>query len=209
MEEMICRLPGGQANVYLIRSPKGSILVDAGTTGYREKIARACSDVSVKLIVLTHGHFDHCQNAAYLAKRFNCPVGIGKEDAALLSKGEKRKVYGKGIWGRIFAGASNWNIRHKQIEPVRPDVILEEGMSLSEYGVDGKVVSLPGHTKGSIGILLKNGTLFAGDAMQNVFSPSVMWCYEERKSALESVEAIRAMQAEKICYGHGKESGPL
>lgn len=209
MTDKIKRISGGQANVYLIRGQKGSILIDAGISRYRKKIARVCSDASVKLIVLTHGHFDHCQNAAYLSEKLNCPVGIGKEDAAMLFEEKKRKVYGKGIWGSFYAGVSNWSIRHNKIEPVRPDVILEEGMSLTKYGVEAAVVSLPGHTKGSIGILLKDGTLFVGDAMQNVFSPSVTWCYEDRESALRSVEAIKTIKAEKICYGHGKESDTL
>lgn len=209
MADKIKYLKGGQANVYLICGLEGSILVDTGISRYREKIAHAGQEAEVKLIVLTHGHFDHCQNAAYLAEKLNCPVGIGKEDAALLYGGEKRKVYGKGIWGKIFAGVSNWSIRHNKIEPIKPEVLLEDGMSLAEYGIDGKVVSLPGHTKGSIGLLLKSGELFVGDAMQNNFSPSVMWCYEERESALRSVEAVRMMKAEKIYYGHGRESGPL
>lgn len=69
MADKIKRISGGQANVYLIRGQKGSILIDAGISRYREKIARVCSDALVKLIVLTHGHFDHCQNAAYLAEK--------------------------------------------------------------------------------------------------------------------------------------------
>ena len=89
-------------------------------------------------------------NAAYLAEKLNCPVGIGKEDAAMLFEGEKRKVYGKGIWGSFYAGVSNWSIRHNKIEPVRPDVILEEGMSLAKYGVEAAVVSLPGQDRKSV-----------------------------------------------------------
>lgn len=50
----------------------------------------------MKLVILTHGHFDHCQNASYLAKKLNCLVGIGREDVVLLENNEKRKVFGKG-----------------------------------------------------------------------------------------------------------------
>lgn len=45
-------------------------------------------------------------------------------------------------------------------------------MSLLEYGVDGSVIALPGHTKGSTGIALSTGELFVGDAMQNINSPT-------------------------------------
>lgn len=209
MAYKIERLKGGQGNVYLICGKKSSILIDTGTNKYREKIARACQEASVKLIVLTHGHFDHCQNAAYLAQKLNCPVGIGKEDAALLYEGAKRKVYGKGIWGKLYAQASNWNIWHKSLPSARPDVILEDGMSLAGFGVEGEIVALPGHTAGSVGVLLKTGEFFVGDAMQNMGRPASAWCYEDYENMERSAEKIQMMKVKKIYYGHGGESYPL
>ena len=209
MTNKVEKLSCGQANAYLVRGAKGSILIDTGTDQYREKIVHACKEASVKLIVLTHGHFDHCQNAAYLAEKLDCPVGIGNEDVSLLCDGEKRKVYGKGIWGHIYAQAANWNIWHKKLPPIKPEVILEDGMSLAGYGVDGKIVALPGHTAGSVGVLLKTGELFVGDAMQNILSAASTWCYEDYESAKRSTNNIRMIKAKKIYYGHGRESDPL
>lgn len=206
MTNEIKKLSCGQANVYLVSGINGSILIDTGTEKYREKIVHACKGTTVKLIVLTHGHFDHCQNAAYLAEKLGCPVGIGKEDMPLLTEGEKRKVYGKGVWGHIYAQASNWNIWHKKLPPVKPDVILEDGMALTEYGIDGKIVALPGHTAGSTGVLLKTGELFAGDAMQNIVSPASTWCYEDCESAERSTKTVQMIKAKVIYYGHGRES---
>lgn len=209
MAYKIERLRGGQGNAYLICGREGGILIDTGTNKYREKIACACKEASVRLIVLTHGHFDHCQNAAYLAEKLNCPVGIGKEDAALLYEGEKRKVYGKGIWGKLYARASNWNIWHKSLPSARPSVILEDRMSLAGYGVEGEIVALPGHTAGSVGVLLKTGEFFVGDAMQNIGRPASAWCYEDYKNTERSADKIRMIQVKKIYYGHGGESYPL
>lgn len=204
-ERIVC----GMANAYLLHGDGGSILIDTGAEKYREKVAKACQNAGVRLILLTHGHFDHCQSAAYLTRRLKCSIGIAGEDAALLERNEKRKVYGKGIWGRFYADASNRNIEQNEIEAVTPDVILEDGMSLGEYGVDAKTVKLPGHTAGSVGVLCDTGELFVGDAMQNILFPSAAWCYEDYEKAKESAAIVRSMNAGKIFFGHGRVWNPV
>ena len=203
------RIACGMANAYLLHGDGGSILIDTGAEKYREKVAKASQNAVVRLILLTHGHFDHCQSAAYLTRRLKCSIGIAGEDAALLERNEKRKVYGKGIWGRFYADASNRNIEQNEIEAVTPDVILEDGMSLGEYGVDAKTVKLPGHTAGSVGVLCDTGELFVGDAMQNILFPSAAWCYEDYEKAKESAAIVRSMNAGKIFFGHGRVWNPV
>ncbi len=196
-------------NAFLVSGQAGSILIDTGTEKNRDNIKKACMDKNVKLILLTHGHFDHCQNAAYLADAFQCPVGIGAEDAELLEQGIQRRVCGKGIWGTVYAAAANYNITHKNMNCIRPDVILKPDMSLTEYGVDGSVIALPGHTKGSVGVLLASGELFAGDAMQSIGRPARTWCFEDYEKAVLSVRRIQELNVSRIYYGHGKDtSGP-
>lgn len=194
----------GAANAYLLHGDNGSILIDTGTEKDKDKVLECCKSSDLKLILLTHGHFDHCQNAAYLAEKMDCSVGISLEDAPLLERGEKRKVFGKGIWGNLYAWLSNRNIQRARINAVMPNVIVENETSLLKYGIDGKVINLPGHTKGSIGVLLASGEFFVGDAMQNIVSASGTWCFEDYKQSIESVALIQNSRSEKIFYGHGK-----
>ena len=77
----------------------------------------------------------------------------------MLENHQKRQVFGKGIWGKFYAYASNRNICTNEIEAMTPDVVLEDGMSLSQYGIDGQIVKLAGHTRGSIGVRLSSGEL--------------------------------------------------
>lgn len=194
----------GNANAYLLRSPEGGILIDTGTEKYREKVLSACRETGVKLILLTHGHVDHCQNAAFLADKLGCPVGIGAADIPLLRDGVARTVYGHGLIGAVYAFASNRVIASQRIPPVTPAVVLENGFSLKAYGIAGTVVPLPGHTAGSVGVLLDTGELFVGDAMQNLGVPACAWCYEDREAALCSVETIRGGKANLVYFGHGR-----
>ena len=55
--------------------------------------------------------------------------------------------------------ASNHKIQKNDIEIVKPDVILKDGMSLLNYGIDGKIIKRSGHTKGSVGVKLSSGEL--------------------------------------------------
>lgn len=192
------------ANAYLLCGTEGGILIDTGTDRYRDKVLNACHGRGVKLILLTHAHVDHCQNAAFLADRLGCPVGIGAKDVPLLRDGLTRTVYGYGPIDAVYALASNRVITSRKIPPVTPLVVLTDGMSLSRYGLQGKVLALSGHTAGSVGVSLDTGELFVGDAMQNIGAPACAWCYEDREEAQRSVEMIYGIKAKVIYFGHGR-----
>lgn len=194
----------GNANAYLLCGTEGGILIDTGTDRYRDKVLNACHGRFVKLILLTHAHVDHCQNAAFLADKLDCPVGVGVEDVPLLRDRLTRTVYGHGPIGAVYALASNRVITSQRIPPVTPSVILTDGMSLRGYGLQGKALAMPGHTAGSVGVLLDTGELFVGDAMQNIGAPACAWCYEDREEAQRSVEVIRGIKAKAIYFGHGR-----
>jgi glyoxylase-like metal-dependent hydrolase (beta-lactamase superfamily II) len=51
------------------------------------------------------------------------------------------------------------------LQKFKPDIFLRDGQDLGEYGFGAKIIHLPGHTKGSIGILTEEGDLFAGDTL--------------------------------------------
>ena len=54
------------------------------------------------------------------------------------------------------------------IPATRVDVkIGNEGMSLYDYGIPGRVVYTPGHSSGSISVLLESGEAFVGDLAMN------------------------------------------
>ena len=78
------RVSCGDVNCHLVQGKQGALLVDAGRAGYGEKLLALCQRWDVRLIVLTHGHLDHVQNAAFLAERLGAPIAMHRADAALL-----------------------------------------------------------------------------------------------------------------------------
>ena len=64
----------GSVNCYLIKTNTGHILIDTGCSNKRTDLEKelegaGCQPSNLKLIVLTHGDFDHAGNAAYLRKK--------------------------------------------------------------------------------------------------------------------------------------------
>ena len=59
----------------------------------------------------------------------------------------------------------------KDYESFTPDILLSDNMNLKEYGLEGTVIHLPGHTAGSIGLLLGDGSFIAGDTFVNNQKP--------------------------------------
>lgn len=84
-----------------------------------------------------------------------------------------------------------------------PTIDLKNGDDLSDYGVDAKVVELPGHTKGSIGIEVEDN-LFVGDALMNMFYPTVSMLYVDEQEMLSSAKYISELGDKTIYFGHGK-----
>ena len=62
------RIKCGNGNCYLVSEGNNAILVDTSRTQYKDEILETCRKKDTKLIILTHGHVDHIQNAAYLSK---------------------------------------------------------------------------------------------------------------------------------------------
>lgn len=89
------------------------------------------------------------------------------------------------------------------LEVFEPILYLKNGDDLSEYGIVAKVVELPGHTKGSIGIEIEDN-LFVGDALMNMFYPTVSMLYVDEQEMISSAKYISELGEKTICFGHGK-----
>lgn len=199
----IHRIVGGNVNSYIVADNDKAILIDTGGKKYREKILEKCKDFHVSLIVLTHGHMDHCQNAAYLANALHIPIAMNKNDMNLIPDNTKQSLLAKTLLGKIVLSVSLNSFEKDILEEFEPTIYLKNGDNLSDYGVDAKVVELPGHTKGSIGIEVEDN-LLVGDALMNMFYPTVSMLYVDEQEMLSSAKYISELGDKTIYFGHGK-----
>jgi len=194
-------------NCYLVRTGDGFILIDTGRTNKRGAIEKelesaGCQPGNLKLIVLTHGDFDHCGNAAYLRKKFGAQIAMHKDDSGMVERGDmlwnrnKQNILIRIIFKLFF--------RLSKSDRFKPDLYIDEGYDFSAYGFDAKVLDIPGHSRGSIGILTASGDLFCGDLMANVGKPDIWSIIDDSVAAQVSVEKLKRLQINTVYPGHGQ-----
>ena len=191
-------------NCYLISEGRNAILVDTGSSQCLDLVIAECDKYDLKLIVLTHVHFDHAENAAKIADHFNIPVAVSKEDVELFESFDKQPLFSYGLTGRIVLGLSLTVLRNTKVEKPHNIIFIKDGDSLASYGIDAKIISLPGHTNGSIGVDVEEKSLLVGDELDNWVVPATGHLYTNLDAIKESAEKIRSLGERTLYYGHGK-----
>lgn len=201
---MIQRLKFGYANCYLLSGENGSVLID--TCNYKDGpgVLKRIEGENVRLIVLTHGHFDHVSSAKYLAKRLNVPIAMSQNDLYMLGNGTASVLHADTLFGRIMVRFSQRVLKMATYSVFEPDMLHEDGQDLSGFGVEASVIALPGHTPGSVGILTNEGEIIVGDAMFNMLRPTGSRLFEDKDTMEQSVLKIKKSGAKTIYVGHGK-----
>jgi len=204
----------GFVNCYLVKLKGDFILVDTGFPPLRATLEKkleeaGCVPGRLKLIVITHGDIDHTGNAAYLRDKYKARIAMHAGDAFMVEKGEmrtKRKV--KSLFMRIMhlfmAHSKKFQKMLADFERFKPDILLNDGQSLKEFGLDATVVHLPGHTPGSIGVFSSDRDFFVGDTLNNRKRPTGAVIVEDEKRLAATMDKIRGLDARIVYPGHGK-----
>lgn len=197
----------GSVNCYLITTDAGCILIDTGISNKRNDLERdleiaGCTPCKLQLIVITHGDFDHTGNAAYLRAKYGALIGMHPDDLGMIEHGDMfwNRETGNALLGKV-AGLLFGFGKSKRC---KPDLSLNEGDSLMDYGFEARVLSLPGHSKGSIGVLTADGALFCGDLLENSDKPAPGSLVDNREAASASIERIQGLAITTVYPGHGK-----
>ena len=98
---------------------------------------------------------------------------MDENDCKLSQSNANQSLSAANILGKIVLSASLKEFSVRSMPEFKPNVLLHSDDSLSDYGIDAHIISLPGHTDGSIGIDVENKHLIVGDALMNMFYPTV------------------------------------
>jgi glyoxylase-like metal-dependent hydrolase (beta-lactamase superfamily II) len=151
-------------NVYLLTGER-AILIDAGAPKDVPRIlaflqTHGIEPSELSLILLTHGHWDHAGGAAQLKAVTMAPIALHRADADLVRKGHNGSLKPTCLMGRLLLPFVN-----RGFPAFEPDVLIDEEMDLSAFGVAGRVLFTPGHTPGSISVLTNEGEAIVGDLL--------------------------------------------
>lgn len=164
---------------YLLPCEGGYLLIDTAYNNDYKRFMRALEKLGFRLsdiqfILLTHHHDDHAGIATRLANECDARIITHEMEVGPLENGENElppplNSRSKIIYyiGKLSGGMTSF-----------PPVILrdedlvvsgDDDLLLRNIGIEGKVLCTPGHTKGSISVLLDGGNAFVGDLASNAF----------------------------------------
>ena len=197
----------GHVNIYFIETDHGHILVDTGMPNSNKKIDAAFKNFSVdpktvQLVILTHGHMDHVGSAKYVQQITGGRVLCHQSYAKDLADGKIEIAVPQNFKGRVLDFMTGF--MGSQIEAVNPDIVMDDEFDLSEFGISGKVIHTPGHSRSSISIVLNNREILVGDLLREE-KPGVVGLgmfYENEHTALESAQKIAAMEPDILYLSH-------
>jgi hydroxyacylglutathione hydrolase len=200
----------GWANAFVIRG-KRPILVDTGYSGSAAAIMDQLHEKGIdpdwlSLILITHGHADHFGSAAEIKKQTGAPIAVHKLDAKALITGQDPPLKPVGFISRSLMPL----LEHRgpaKAPPVKPDILIGEEMDLKKYGVDGKVIHTPGHTPGSLSVILPNGEFIVGDLIMRgllrFWQPNYPLFADDLSQLNKSLKLILRKKPVKIYCTHG------
>ena len=190
-------------NLYVIKGKHGDILIDTGFIGMRKELKKWLDQFNIKLVILTHAHVDHTWNASYIQKLYNCEIAMSKPDIENIDNSHINSTPSKRChrtWTRLM----NYGMKKFIPQEFKINMFLRDNQIIKRYGINLKIIYLPGHTNGSIGILYKN-YLFAGDALVNrKRKPEIAYQNQNNEEAKNTYQKILRISPEIIFVGHDK-----
>ena len=199
---------------YLVRTSSGFILIDSGdpsdsTRLEKELVQASVTPENLQLVIFTHGDFDHTGNAVLLRRKFGAKLAMHASDSGMVEKGDmgfNRKLRSDriSVFGRIIMFISSHFVPSTQFDVFVPDILVKEGQDLNEFGFDARILELPGHSKGSIGVLTGNGDLFCGDLLMNMLRPDSHFMIDDDTDFNTSLEKLKKLEINTVYPGHGK-----
>jgi glyoxylase-like metal-dependent hydrolase (beta-lactamase superfamily II) len=206
--------PRGHVEIYLVEGD-GLTLIDTGCAGAPEQfIAPALQErgldlKDVRLILNTHGHFDHAGGNARVVASSACQVWLPAPDAAVAADPDRQfdqyYLQDYQLTGRphmVEAAKADWR---KLVEPSPVNRALQAGEVLNlGRGIDLRVVPTPGHTRGSVCFYWeREGLLFTGDSIPGGGSrPGGLPLIYHPQDYERSIDLVETLDINVLCLGH-------
>lgn len=213
MKTEIFPLSLGFDNCYIIRE-QGMIMIDGGSPKKKDDFTKAIKKIPIEpkdigLLVMTDGHPEHIGSAKDIADLTNAKIAMHRLAKDCLEKGAWKEMHvpGGNIGNKVLVAIISWF--YGEIPSTRVGLVVEDhDFPLSEYGISGRIVYTPGHTLGSVSVLLDSGDVFVGDLAMNKFpfrfGPGLPPIAEDKEKVKESWRRLIELGAATVYPAKGK-----
>jgi len=199
----------GYSNSILLVNGSNSIIIDTGVRGYLHHFKTLFNQfdlkpADIKLIILTHTHYDHTGNLKVLAEYTGAKVLVHKNEFDNLKNGFIKIPTGQGKYSRLISAIGKAVYPgFASPKPFIADIINEDVFDLKDFGFDAKIISTPGHSAGSQSVLLGK-TLISGDTFINIRNGIIFPPFaNDPKTLLDTWQKLFDLSIQEIYPGHG------
>lgn len=190
---MVQLLKYGNTNTYYVKGDDVGVLVDTDWAGtlpafFKEIKRQGISIDSIKYLLITHYHPDHMGIAGELME-----LGV---QLVVMDIQQEYIHFSDSIF------AKDKRVSFKPIEQEKTLIIsCEESRGfLAQLGIQGEIISTPGHSDDSISLLLDEGIAIVGDLYPLGAAPAF-----QDETINSSWKKILSYNVKKVFYGHAKE----
>ena len=193
----------------------GVVLIDSGVDKNLAKLidkALRQEKLTVHAIINTHCHGEHCGGNAYFQQQY-------PELQVYATVAEQRSIECPDHGPTCFCGNAAPFIelkKTKQVAPQQPSIVTDPikdytDQTISIAGSDFRIVTLPGHTPGMIGVITPDQVLYTGDAVfgDDTFVKHSILFYTDVTNTLASFEKLKGMNIVQAVLYHGGYSDNL
>lgn len=179
------------ANTYILvkEGETDAVAIDIGGDENVLVEAEKKGGFTIKAVLLTHGHFDHIGGTKFFQDR-GAKVYINKLDNAFLSDAKLNLSTTCGI----------------NLAPFTADNFVVGGDEFTVCGITFKVISTPGHTKGSV-CYITGDMMFSGDTIFDRSFGRYDFPTGNANELINSINDLFSLTVNyKIYAGHGDET---
>ena len=210
----IILLLSGRSNVFLLSNGKSNILIDTSVARLWARLQKQLSRLNIDTIdylILTHAHFDHAANTKRVKEKYNSKVVIQCLEEGYLSRGENNLPNGTTMLTKIIVRLiGNRLINRLRYEPCVPDILVDTEYSLEEFGFNAYLMHTPGHTIGSMSLIIDDEIAIVGDTLFGVFRWSVFPPYAvDEDLMIKSWGKLLRTKCSSFLPSHGTENSKL
>ncbi|KAF5049811.1 Metallo-beta-lactamase superfamily protein [anaerobic digester metagenome] len=204
----VVAVPLGATSAFIVRD-QGVLLVDTGNPGNEAVVLVAMKQAGIRpdevsLILITHGHQENYGSADALRELTGAPIAVHDADADAVRVGVGGLRFPVGIVPRLIGlAAGNATPGPGGVEP---DIVIGGVADLAAFGIRGRVIPTPGHTPGSVSVLVAGGTAIVGDLISALFPGGrarLPFRTEDSAAARRSIRGLLALEVERIYAAHG------
>lgn len=171
-------LAGGRSNVFMVSGKNINILVDTGPAYKCKGLLKKLDTFSINSIdylLLTHTHFDHAANAQKIKAKFGLKVIVHEKEANYLLSGDSPVPAGTNAFTSWLSGTfGKWVGKMVRYSSCKADIVVYNDYDFSDTGVNARVIHTPGHSAGSLSLIVDNEIALVGDTLFGVYPGS---CY--------------------------------